>query len=160
MEVASFLCVCLEGEETLKCCCVDQHPCFKTVSNNNDAQKCDFFVFDHNYSFGANLVQKLKMPVQAEIWYLGQSEYAEFSFFLRLEVFFLGKSGLKSQNCQLKLKFGTQSILNMHNSMVIFTFSVLDLLCKFCQNSPFRILMLSDSSPVSLLAVCFFVDNC
>ena len=62
IEVASFLCVCLEGEETLKCC-VDQHPCFKTVSNNNDAQKCDFFAFGNNYSLGANLVQKLKMPV-------------------------------------------------------------------------------------------------
>ena len=32
----------------------------------------------------------------------------------------------KNQNCQLKLKFGTNTNLNMQNSMVIFTFAVLD----------------------------------
>ena len=36
--------------------------------------------------------------------------------------------------------------------MVMFTFSVLDLLCKFCPKNPFGILMLPDYTPSSLLA--------
>ena len=36
------------------------------------------------------------------------------------------KFGPKYQNCQLKLKLGAQSNLNMQNSMVVFTFSVLE----------------------------------
>ena len=39
---------------------------------------------------------------------------------------FLGKLGPKNQNCQFKLKFGTYTNSNMQNSMVVFTFSVLD----------------------------------
>ena len=44
---------------------------------------------------------------------------------------FLGKFGPKNQNCQFQLKFGTQTNLNMQNSMVVFTFSALD------QKNPF-----------------------
>ena len=32
----------------------------------------------------------------------------------------------KNQNCQFKLKFGTETNSNMQNSMVVFAFSVLD----------------------------------
>ena len=32
----------------------------------------------------------------------------------------------KNQNCQFKQKFGAKTTLNMHNSMMIFTFSVFD----------------------------------
>ena len=39
---------------------------------------------------------------------------------------FLGKFGQKTQNCQFKLKFGTQTNSNMQNSMVMFTFSLFD----------------------------------
>ena len=39
---------------------------------------------------------------------------------------FLGKFSLKNQNYQFKLKFGTQNNSNRQNSMVLFTFSVLD----------------------------------
>ena len=39
---------------------------------------------------------------------------------------FLGKFGPKTQNYQFKLKFFTKTSSNMHNSIVIFTFSVFD----------------------------------
>ena len=39
---------------------------------------------------------------------------------------FLGKFGPKNQNCQFKLKFGTQANPNMQNKMVVFIFAVLD----------------------------------
>ena len=38
-----------------------------------------FSVLDRNYPFGTNLVQKFKLLLQAEISYLDESEYAEFS---------------------------------------------------------------------------------
>ena len=37
---------------------------------------------------------------------------------------FLVKLGLKTQNCQFKLKFGTQTNSNKQNSMMMFTFPV------------------------------------
>ena len=43
-----------------------------------------------------------------------------------LEVPFLGKFGPKNQNCHFKLKFGIQTNSNMQDSVVLFTFSVLD----------------------------------
>ena len=39
---------------------------------------------------------------------------------------FLGKFGPKTQNCQFKLKFGTQNNSKMQNSMVMFTFPLID----------------------------------
>ena len=39
-----------------------------------------------------------------------------------LKYLFLGKFHRKNQNCQFKLKFGTETNLNMRNSMLIFTF--------------------------------------
>ena len=47
---------------------------------------------------------------------------------------FLGKFSLKYQNCQFKLKFGTQTNSNMQNSKVIITFSVLPLKYPFWAN--------------------------
>ena len=47
-------------------------------------------------------------------------------FSFRWETPFLGKFGPKHQNCQFKLKFGTQTNLNMKNSMLVFTLSALD----------------------------------
>ena len=38
----------------------------------------------------------------------------------------VGRSGQKDQNCQFKLKFGTKTNLNMRNSMMMFTFTVLE----------------------------------
>ena len=42
-----------------------------------------------------------------------------FSYF-RPEILYLGKFGPWNQNCQFKLKFGTQHNSNMQNSMVVF----------------------------------------
>ena len=39
---------------------------------------------------------------------------------------FLGKFGPKNQNCQFKLKFGTQTNLNMQDSVIMFVFFVFD----------------------------------
>ena len=90
-----------------------------------------YLVFDHRlwkYPFGGNL---------APNWYLNYFEYARFNgtvhlFCFRLEISFLSKFGPKNQNCQFKLKFGTQNNSNMQNSMVVFTFSALDQKYSFC----------------------------
>ena len=47
-------------------------------------------------------------------------------FCFRPEKPFWGKTGQKNQNCQVKMKFGTKTNLNMQNSMAMFTFSVFD----------------------------------
>ena len=54
-------------------------------------------------------------------------EYAESDFIsCRLKAPFLSKFGPKNQNLQFKLRFGTQPNSTRRNSMVIFTFSVVD----------------------------------
>ena len=45
-------------------------------------------------------------------------------FCFRLDIPSLGKFGPKTQNCQFKLEFGTQTNLNMQNLVEMFTFSV------------------------------------
>ena len=47
---------------------------------------------------------------------------------------FLEKFDPKNPNCQFKLKFGTKTDPNMENSIVTFTFSVLDLKYTFWAN--------------------------
>ena len=47
-------------------------------------------------------------------------------FCFRPETPFLGKFGLKNQNCHFKLKYGTKTNSNTQNSMVLFTFSDLE----------------------------------
>ena len=66
-------------------------------------------------------------------------EFAEFNddvhfFCFRSEMPFLGKFGPKSQNYQLKLKFGIHPNSSMQNSMVVFTFLVFDQKCLFWAN--------------------------
>ena len=50
-------------------------------------------------------------------------------FIFRAKILFLGKFGSKIQNCLFNMKFNS----NMPNSMVAFTFSVLDQKYYFCQ---------------------------
>ena len=50
------------------------------------------------------------------------------------EIPFLGKFGLKNQNCQLELKFGTYTNLNMQNWTEMFTFFIFDQ--KYCFLGP------------------------
>ena len=52
-----------------------------------------------------------------------------FCFWLKTP--FLGKFGPKTSNCQFELNFGTYTNLNMQNSMIVSTFSVLDLRKNF-----------------------------
>ena len=44
---------------------------------------------------------------------------------LRLEIPFVAKFDPKNQNCQLKMKFGTQANLNVQNNVVMISSSVL-----------------------------------
>ena len=58
-------------------------------------------------------------------------EYAEFNggvHFLcfKRETPFSGKFAPKTQNCQFKVKFGTYTNSNMLNTVVVFTFCILD----------------------------------
>ena len=46
----------------------------------------------------------------------------------------MGKFGPKSQNYEFRLKFGTYTNSNMHNSMAVFTFLVFDQKCRFWAN--------------------------
>ena len=55
-------------------------------------------------------------------------------FYFRPEVPFWGKYGLKNQNCEFKLKFGTWTNWNMQNSMMMFTFSVSEQIHPFWAN--------------------------
>ena len=64
-------------------------------------------------------------------------------FYFRLKIHFLGKFGPKYQNCQLKLKFSTQSNLNTQKSMVLFTFSVFKQKYAFWANLVQKIKILS-----------------
>ena len=60
---------------------------------------------------------------------------ALFTFFcFRVETPFFSKFGPKNQNCKFKLKFGTWINSNMQNSMVVFTFSVLEWEHRFWAN--------------------------
>ena len=72
------------------------------------------------------------------------------------EILFLGKFGPKSQNYQLKLKFGTYTNSNMQNSMVMFIFFVFDLIYPFwaifVQN--IKILTLSWNLVPTLIRAC------
>ena len=53
--------------------------------------------------------------------------HAKVRFFsFQPEIPFLGKFGQKYQNCQFKLKFGTETNSNVENSMVVFILFVLD----------------------------------
>ena len=53
--------------------------------------------------------------------------HAKVRFFsFQPEIPFLGKFGQKNQNCQFKLKFGTETNSNVQNSMVVFILFVLD----------------------------------
>ena len=108
---------------------------FGTETNSNiqiSIMVFSFSIFYRKYTFGSNLIHKnqncqfkLKFGTQTN------SKCVEFIggvslFNFRLAIYYLGKFGPKYQVCQCKLKFGIQNTLNMPNSMVLFSFSVLD----------------------------------
>ena len=57
--------------------------------------------------------------------------YKSTIFLFRPEIPFLGKLGPQNQNRQSKLKFCIKTNMNMQNSMLTFTFSVLDMKYPF-----------------------------
>ena len=84
-------------------------------------------------------VNSLLLGLQVPIWHRAEFVYAEFNdavnfFCFSVEILFLGKFGPKNQNYQFKQKFGTYTNSNMHNSVVIFTFSVFDWKYPFWAN--------------------------
>ena len=86
---------------------------------------CSLFLFlNRIYLFWANLVPKLKIVLF--LVRIPRSQWWYFIFPFSTGNTFLAKIGLKTQNCQLNLKFGTWTNSNMENLMVMFTFSVFD----------------------------------
>ena len=94
-----------------------------------------FSVFDREYVFWINLVQKIKILSSRwnsilKLVQICRIQWCCWLFCFRLEIPFLGKSGPKNQNYQLKLKFGTYTNWNIQSSTVMstvmFTFSVFD----------------------------------
>ena len=93
-----------------------------------------FSVLEWKYSFWQILSKTSKFPVSADVWYLKQFEFAECSCDVQFSYFqpgapFLGKFGPKIKNFNFKLKFGSKTNSNMQNSMMMFSFSVLEQKC-------------------------------
>ena len=90
-----------------------------------------FSVLDRKQPFWVNLIQKTRIVslswnlVPQLIWICRIQWWCSL-FRFWLEIPFLDKLGPQNQNCQCKLKFGTQSNSNMQNAMTVFTFSILD----------------------------------
>ena len=93
-------------------------------------------VLDWKHPFWVSLAQKMKIVSFSwnlihsltQIW---RTQWWCSLFLFFNDTPFYGKFVSKNQNCLLKLKFGTQTNLNM-----------LDLFCKYCPKNPFGILML------------------
>ena len=60
-----------------------------------------------------------------------------------LEKLFLGKFGPKFKNCLFKVKFGTETKLDMPYSMVVLILYVLDWKCPFSANLVWKIKIVS-----------------
>ena len=75
---------------------------------------------------------------------------------------FLGKFGPKSQNYQLKLKFGTYTNSNMQNSIVVFTFSVSEWKYSFWANlvQKVKIISWSWNLVARLIRICWIQWCC
>ena len=61
--------------------------------------------------------------------------------FFRPEIPFLGKFGPGYENCQIKLKSGINTNLNMQNSVVVFSFSIFDRKYPFWSNLAQKVLV-------------------
>ena len=110
--------------------------------------RCLLFLL--KYPFWANLVHKLKI--------ISLTEFGGEVYFLcfRAEVSFFGKFVPKDQNCQFKLRFGTMTSTNMQNSMVMFTFFILDQKYPFWAKlvQKFKTVSLSWNLVPSLILMC------
>ena len=87
---------------------------------------CSLFLF-YKFSFWASLVQNFRIVSLSWNWATILVRITEFDgdvhfFYIRPKTPFLGKFGSKHQNVQFQLKIGPQSISNMQNSTVVFSF--------------------------------------
>ena len=86
------------------------------------------FIFDQKNPFWVNLIQKIRTVSIS--WNLVHRliRICIIQHFLHFwpEVFFLGKFGLKIQNCLFGVKFGTTINSSEKNSMKMFIFSVFE----------------------------------
>ena len=92
---------------------------------------------------------------------LKKSVYAQFNggvhfLYLKVEIPFFGKFGPKKQNCQFKLKFGTETNSIMQNAMVMINFSIFDWKCSFWANlvQKFKIVSLSWNMIPRVIRIC------
>ena len=100
----------------------------------NSMVKFTFSVFDWKSSFWVNLVQKVEIITLSwnfvgSLIQICRLQWCCSLFCFWPEIAFLRKLDPKNENCQFKLKFGTKANSNMHNSILLSTFSVFD--CKF-----------------------------
>ena len=108
-------------------------------NEHGHTQRCEFSVIDKKHPFWTNLAQKIKIVspsynlVPKPIRICRIRWWWSLPFLTENTCLFWGKFGPISQNCQFLLKFGTQTNLNMNNSMVMLIFSVFEkyLLGKF-----------------------------
>ena len=96
-----------------------------------DARTSAIFPFLTRNTLFGNLVKKYQIVSLSWNLVPRLTQYAEFNggvHFIRyrLEIPFCTNLFQKNQNCQFTLKFGIYSNSNMQNSVVVFTFSVLD----------------------------------
>ena len=90
-----------------------------------------FLFSTKNNLFWVNLVQKIEIVSLSwnlvhRIIRICKIQWCCPVFLFSTRNSFLRIFGPENQNCQFKVKFDTYITLNMHNSMVIFTFSVFD----------------------------------
>ena len=80
----------------------------------------------------------------------------------RPETLFLNKFGPKNQGCQFSLKFGSETKSNILNSVVQFTFSVLEGKHPFWANlvQKIKIVSLSQNLIASLIRICRIQWHC
>ena len=132
------------------------------VSNDHGrTHKCDSSVSDWKYPFWANLVKAIKTVSVSRNLVLILIRIRRIQWWCSLFLFWLGipflrKLGPKNQNRQFKMKFGTLTNSNMQNSMVVFTFSVLDQKHTFWVNlfQKIKIVSLSWNLVPRLIRVC------
>ena len=119
-----------------------------------------FSVIDWKYRFWANFVQNLK--IVSSIWKLDASliRYAWFNDSVKFFLFwsdmsFLGKFAQKCQNCYFKVKL-TPRLIQMQNSMMLFSFFVFDQKFFFLPNliQKVKVITLSWTLAESIAQIC------
>ena len=120
-----------------------------------------FSVLDGKHYFGGNLIQKLFILSLSGIWCLDQFQYKEcigsvHCFCFRPKHVFGQIFTKKSQNCQFQLKFPTKTVSNMQNSVMVFTFFVLNGKHSFLENlvQKIRIVSFSLNLVPKLIRIC------